>query len=211
MILLTGCFEIIEEITLKDNGSGTLSYTINMSQSKTKLNSIMMLDSLNGQKIPSENDITRKMNEVLTTISSIEGISAVQKEVDFSNYIFKFSCNFSDVKALESATIAVKNTYGIEDPYAQSDNHFNYDIGTKTFRRKGDYKGEADLSQIKSEDLSMLKEATLTAIYRFDSEIKFGSHPKLKISPNKKAAMVRENVVDLMTKKSSVENTIRLK
>ncbi|MFK7755911.1 MAG: hypothetical protein AB8B53_03145 [Flavobacteriales bacterium] len=210
-ILLTSCLEIIEEVDLKNDGSGKLSYTLNLSQSKTKINSVMLLDSINGQKIPTQAEIKLKLNEVIDLINDTDGISNVSKSLDFSNYIFKFSCDFSNPEALNRATVIVKNEYRIKDPYANSDDHYTFSSSSKTFRRKGDYQGQADLDKIKEEDLALVEKAQYTGIYRFESEIASASNTDTKISPNKKAAMLRYKAVDLATGKKQIENTITLK
>ena len=210
-VFLSSCFEIIEEVNVNDDGSGRLSYTLNLSQSRTKINSISILDSLNGHKIPDENDIRLKISEVLHLIEKTDGISNVSEDLNFQDYIFKFSCEFSDSYALNEATKIVKSAYEIEDPNSNSDDHFTFDETNKSFRRKGDYKGEADLDKVKEDDLSMLKNAEFTGIYRFQSEIKSASNSVTRISPNRKAAMMKFKVIDLINKKENIENTITLK
>ena len=51
------CIEIIDDISIKNDGSGTLKYTVNLSSSKIKINSILALDSLEGKKVPSLSEI----------------------------------------------------------------------------------------------------------------------------------------------------------
>ena len=52
LLLLSSCFDIVEEIDLNENGSGTYGITLNLSQSKIRLSSIMLLDSSQGYKVP---------------------------------------------------------------------------------------------------------------------------------------------------------------
>jgi hypothetical protein len=49
---LTSCIELIDDITINSDGSGKLKYSINLSSSKTECNSLILLDSLNGYKVP---------------------------------------------------------------------------------------------------------------------------------------------------------------
>jgi len=39
----------MDELTIHDDGSGTLKYAINLSSSRVKVNSILALDSLDGK------------------------------------------------------------------------------------------------------------------------------------------------------------------
>ena len=50
----------MDELTIHDDGSGTLKYAINLSSSRVKVNSILALDSLDGKKVPSIEDIKTK-------------------------------------------------------------------------------------------------------------------------------------------------------
>lgn len=209
--LFCSCLEIIEEVNLKKDGSGTLAYTINLSQSKTKINSVMLLDSINGIKIPTEDDVRSKINEVLDLVVKTKGISNATKTLDFENYIFNFSCDFENTMALNKASELIKNAYNIHDPLQNTDDHFSYDSLNKTFRRKGDYKSETDLDTIKEDDLALMNEAEFTAIYRFEGEIKTVSNKDARISPNKKATMLKYPLMDLVSQKKQLENTIILK
>lgn len=60
LLSFNSCIEIIDDITIKNDGSGTLKYTINLSSSKIKINSILALDSLDGRKIPTIAEIEEK-------------------------------------------------------------------------------------------------------------------------------------------------------
>ena len=50
LFLLSSCIEIIDDISMNNDGSGTFKYSINLSQSKVKVNSYLALDSINGEK-----------------------------------------------------------------------------------------------------------------------------------------------------------------
>ena len=51
----------MDELTIHDDGSGTLKYAINLSSSRVKVNSILALDSLDGKKVPSIEEIKTKI------------------------------------------------------------------------------------------------------------------------------------------------------
>ena len=61
VLLCTSCFELVEELTLNENGSGEYEFTANLSQSKTKLKSIMLMDKVNGYEVPSQEKIKQAM------------------------------------------------------------------------------------------------------------------------------------------------------
>jgi hypothetical protein len=51
----TSCIEIIDDVTVKNDGSGSMKYTINLSASKVKINTILALDSLDHPKNENQN------------------------------------------------------------------------------------------------------------------------------------------------------------
>ena len=52
ILALSSCVDIWDDIALHADGSGTYKYTVNMSASKVKINSILALDSVDGHYIP---------------------------------------------------------------------------------------------------------------------------------------------------------------
>lgn len=210
-VVLTGCFEVIEEVNLNADGSGSLSYTVNFSQSKTKINSALLLDSINGFKIPDEQQVNAKIDEVLNKLKKVEGLSQVKATRNFDDYIFTFSCNFSDVEKLNNASKYLNDTYGLKDKEMATASHFTFNNQTNTFKRRGDYKSKADPDVVDSEMLSSLEKAEFTSIYRFSTEVKSVSNSDAKISPNRKAVMLKHKAMDVATGKETIENTITLK
>ena len=90
MLMLTSCVEIIEDLKINLDGTGTFKYTINLSSSKIKVASILALDSLYGEKVLKEPEIKEKIQLFKKTLQSQEGISNVLITEDYDNYIFKF-------------------------------------------------------------------------------------------------------------------------
>jgi len=99
--ILSSCIEISDDLTLNNDGSGTLRYKINLSASKVKVNSILALDSLDGKPVPSKAEISAKINEFVRLLDAQVGISNVLVEENYTDFIFKFSCDFSSVRNLQ--------------------------------------------------------------------------------------------------------------
>ena len=59
--VISSCIEILDDITFNLDGSGTFKYTLNLSSSQVKINSILALDSLDGNKVPSLEEIQQKI------------------------------------------------------------------------------------------------------------------------------------------------------
>ncbi|MBL0359080.1 MAG: hypothetical protein IPP72_20435 [Chitinophagaceae bacterium] len=58
--LLQSCFEIIEQVFVKNDGTGTFQLVLNMSKSKTKISSILKMKTVNGHAVPTKEEITKK-------------------------------------------------------------------------------------------------------------------------------------------------------
>ena len=100
---MTSCIELIDDITINSDGSGKLKYSINLSSSKTECNSLILLDSLNGYKVPKIEHLKAKIVQFEKIISLQPGISQVQIESNWQDFIFKFSCDFDNLHNLQTA------------------------------------------------------------------------------------------------------------
>ncbi|HIC30718.1 MAG TPA: hypothetical protein EYO76_02255, partial [Flavobacteriaceae bacterium] len=101
-LTFSSCFEVIEEVDLNSDGSGSITFTLNMSQSKSKLASIMLLDSVNGVKVPSRKDIQNGINDVVEELKKAKGISNIKKTEDYENFIFSVKCDFRDIENINN-------------------------------------------------------------------------------------------------------------
>jgi len=52
-LLLGSCFEVIEDITIRKNGSGHVKVILNASQSRSDIAALLLLKEVNGHPIPS--------------------------------------------------------------------------------------------------------------------------------------------------------------
>jgi hypothetical protein len=198
---LTSCIEIIEDLKFNLDGSGTFKYIINLSGSKTKVTSILALDSLHGEKVPKVSDIRTKIGEFKRTLQEQEGISNVLITEDYTNYIIKFQCDFKSVEYLEQA---LKNS--IKKLY-QNDG-YNYDwlrFKNKTLVRKTPILNLDEIRKFGERDVDKLKTGTYTSITRFSTKIdtfenknsiksKSGVALMIKVSPD--MLLINQNLLD---------------
>jgi hypothetical protein len=98
---LSSCLEIIDDITINADGSGTFKYTLNLSASKSRVNTILSLDSLDGKKVPSIDELKTKITSFKTNLENQEGVSNVTIESDFVNFFFRLTCDFESVTKLQ--------------------------------------------------------------------------------------------------------------
>ncbi|MBL0144593.1 MAG: hypothetical protein IPP48_01335 [Chitinophagaceae bacterium] len=87
LLLFQSCFEIIEQVFLKADGSGNFQLVLNLSKSKTKLNSIAKMKTINGHEVPSKGEIKYRLTQIEKTLSKTTGISNAKTTLDFDNYI----------------------------------------------------------------------------------------------------------------------------
>lgn len=208
-ILFSSCFEIIEEISLRHDGSGDMTITINLSQSKTKVASVMMMDSINGYKVPSRQIIQKEINLAVARLKKMPGITNVKSTTDFTNYIGTISFSFKDAANINNITRDILQAQKINTTNVST---YGYSKATATFSR--DYKyytsAKTEFNKLKQQDREIFKTATYTSIYRFPYAISKHSNPLAKVSKSRKAVMQTCNVMDLINGKVSVSNQIQL-
>jgi hypothetical protein len=207
--ILSSCFEVIEEISMKNDGTGDVVLIINLSQSKTKVASVMLLDSVQGYKVPSKQKIQQELSEAVAYLRKSEGISNVKSTSDFNNYIATISFSFKDVSNINNIT---KNILAQQKIKATNTSSYTYNKATKTFSRKYQAIGTAktEFNKLKAKDKAVFNGATYTSIYRFESPVTSSTNPASNVSKSKKAVMLKSSIMDLINGKINVSNTILL-
>lgn len=208
VFVLQGCFEVLEEVNMNPDGSGKFSLTVNGSQSKGQLDNVMVKDTINGFKVPQRKDIEAKIADVTNKLKAVKGISNVVVTKDFTNYILVIKCDFANVSALNAA---VNNIWLLHDKNAKMNSvYFTYT--NKTFKRSFDFNLIKDVkNKLGSQAREILGKAVYTMIYRFPTEIESHTHPDATLSKSKKALILRNSALDIVTGRKSVQNEIKLK
>lgn len=206
----TGCFEIVEDITIHNNGSGEFDYTVNMSQSKTRLDLIMKEDSSEGYRIPSKQEIDADILRAKTTLEKSTGITNVVTTTDWTNYIFTLKFSFNSMNNLNAAVEAISAEF-TADHKAIPEASGNFAFAGKIFTRKTNYDAAKEKEKLTESDKNVLRNATYTCIYRFDQAVKSSNSTKSKVSANGKSVMTRFNMLNLATGTESIAHTITLK
>ncbi len=205
-LLLTGCIEIIDDLSLNSDGSGSFKYSINLSSSKVKINSILALDSLDGRPVPSKDEIKQKISDFKSKLAQQEGIKNVLIEEDFTNYIVKLSCDFENVTLLQEGIKKAVN--GITKHQKNELDEYQWITWTNNTLSRSIPKIAVDqANKLKTDDMELLKQGTYTCITRFDREIEKFDNESAILAKNKQAVMLRLNThaliknVDLMGNK----------
>jgi hypothetical protein len=193
---------------LKADGSGTFQFVLNMSKSKTKLNSISKMKTINGHDVPSKWEIENKMKQVEKAMIKTVGVSGVKSSIDFENYIATINCTFVKLNQLNTALKSVSKIDG--GNVAGLDKVYSYDAATKTFERQNKFGLKNQYKKVSNADKEVFATAGYTIIFKFENTIETASNKDATISPSKKAIMLKQTALDIITEKKSIENKIKL-
>ncbi|GHE32837.1 hypothetical protein GCM10017764_14780 [Sphingobacterium griseoflavum] len=194
---------------MKQDGSGSIKATLNLSKSKTKVASLMKLKNVNGIQIPSQATVTKEMERAVRTLKATPGISNVQYTLDFNNYIATLSCNFKSVEALNEfsnmlskqfkTNVTSYNSYAFQPSVPAFSRHYKYmpDVGK-------------EFAKISADDQKLFGDAYYTNIIRFEKHIKTQTNASAKISSNGKAVLLKVPAIALFRGSTSLANTITL-
>lgn len=204
---MTSCFEIIEDVHVHQNGSGTYKFIVNLSQSKNQIDKIRTQDSILNYKVPTVAMAEAKILDVKNKLTTVEGISNVTITQDHTNYIYHLTCDFKNVAALNTAMLNIWKTYDKKSP--SSFQLYSYENGV--FIRKTNTKDLEHITQsTHSQIREMLQKATYTIIYRFDEPVTNSNTMNYSLSPSKKATLYKQDVWTTFADKDISNNIISI-
>lgn len=206
---LSSCIEIIDDLTIHNDGSGTFKYNINLSSSKLKINSILALDSLNGKKVPSIQEIKNEIERFKTKFQSKSGISNVTVESNFADFIFKFKCDFTDVNALQTAIKEVISEENLNKNMSEL-SHTWIEWETQKLTRSIPDLVFKKAKELTEEEVNLLSQGTYRSVTRFDRTIDKFENTTAKLSASKMAIMLQTDTYSLIQNAKLLENTIYL-
>ncbi len=206
LLFLTSCFDILDKVNVKADGSGEYTIILNASKSKTRLASISKMETINGKKVPKRPEIEAKINEAARIFKATPGISNVKTSMDFDNYIIKLSCNFRKIENINAGLdqLKAKNILGKMIPtqiYSQN-------LEKKTFIRNKVNTFKSDYDKMSKADKEIFNDAKYTSVMQFENMVKSQTNNSYLLSPNKKALKLESNVLDLIFQKKQLQNII---
>ncbi len=205
--LLTGCFELVEEIDLNEDGSGDFQMILNLSRSKSKVDALLLLDEIHGYKVPSLDKIERELAELRDSIENEPGISGTQFKFDKVNYIIEFSCHFDKVERLNGCVYNIWNR--LNNSGAKKEIYYQFQ--GKTFYRNAGAIVSLLYQKMKPSDYEVLQDALYISVYRFPHEVSSQTNSLAKISGTKKIVFLRSPMQQLLLNPKLFRNTIKLK
>lgn len=206
LLLLTSCFDILDKVNIKADGSGEYTLILNASKSKTRLASISKMETINGKKVPKKTEIENKINEASRIFKATPGISNVKTSMDFDNYILKLSCNFKKIENINAGLeqLKAKNILGKMIPtqiYSQN-------LAKKTLVRNKVSTFKEDYDKMGKADKEVFNNARYTSVMQFESTVKSQTNSAYVLSPNKKAVKLEAEILDIIFQKKQIQNTI---
>ena len=206
LFILSSCVEIIDDISINDDGSGTFKYSINLSQSKVKVNSYLALDSINGEKVMKLPDVKSKVLIFKNNLKLQPGISNVVISENYEDYIIKIQCDFDNLSNLQKGIQkSISLTLGGEET--------NYEW--ISFNNNVFFRSVPDLTNQISEklklDYSKLNEGSYTSITRFKKLVgKYENYSSI-ISKNGNSVMLKTTPKNIIENIHILDNKITLK
>ncbi|TNE56204.1 MAG: hypothetical protein EP338_01145 [Bacteroidetes bacterium] len=209
LLSMTSCVEIIDDLKINSDGSGTFKYVVNLSWSKVKVNSVLALDSLDGKRVPSLDEIRTIITKYEEKLTTKEGISNVKVDVNYDDFILKFQCDFENVTSLQKAIREIAMEQKFSGNVEELKHTWLVWDGQKLVRSVPTLTRQTT-QLLEKEDLSELKNGKYSAITRFDRSIDHAENPLTAISPSKQACRVMTNPYALINELGILENTIYL-
>jgi hypothetical protein len=208
-LMLSSCIEIIDDLSMNLDGSGTFKYAINLSSSKVKVNSILALDSFNGKSVPKIEEIEAKINRFRELLKNEKGIKSVQTEFSKVDFIAKICVDFSSLDDLQTGikSVLIQLDPTIKTP-VEDEAWIAWD--NKSLQRMIPKFVEDRIKAETRSDQELLRTGIYTCISRLPKTIQNSSNPACKLNPSKTAAMLRVNTWDLKLYPSLLEHTLTL-
>lgn len=230
---MSGCLHIIEEITIRKDGSGTYRFVVDASEIKkmadglgkkmeasdsTAMDTALPADSISAPK-KKEHELTAER------LAGFQGLSKVVTVNDSANYLTGFSFEFDNVENLQSAMISVGTASSMGAWSESSDMNWSKksltrDSGGETFRdiiaqalqQRGEDEGK-DMSGAEGIMKMMMGSLSFKQVYHFpDQKIKKCNHPGGQISKDKHTITITEKPFsDKEDKKAPSKLMVRLK
>jgi len=210
-LFFVGCFEVTEEVDMNTNGSGDVTLTVNLSESKDNLKAYWKMDQVQGVEVPKKDEIEGEIAKVKKALSAVKGISNVSTTADYEEFVFTISSSFNDVKSLNKGINAVVSELNRTPMPAMKKDNFAYSQGK--FTRFFEYMPNWRLNDEEYDNLNIsarfvMETARVVGIYRFEEPVKSYTNKKAELSPSKKAVKFETNIADLIKGQASIENEI---
>ncbi len=204
---LTGCFEIIHELDVNTDGSGHFGFVLNLSRSKSKIEMLLLLDEVNGHKIPSLEEVDQKFASFIDSAKVSKGITGVRGNFNQEQLILEFDCNFDKVSRINTRIYEVWKQ--LDSSEAVYENYYSYN--GQQFMQNFKNRVTVLFKKMSAADREVLVGAEYTSILRFENEVDLQSNKAAKISSNRKVVFLKSPILNLVQEPVLFNNNIKIK
>lgn len=205
-LILTGCFEVIEEVNLNEDNSGEFKVTLNLSKSKGQVKSLLSIDTIKGKRIPSIAEIEKAIDDLAKDLEAYPGISNVKTKKNFEDFILSINYTFNTVETLNKSIQYIIEKHTHNRPNLSKTNF--YKLEGDTFTRSDEFDFGILMTNFSS-DTKVLETSTYTCIYRFPNSIASQSNTDAKTSKSGKASMHKMRAAQLIRHPNLIKNNIK--
>ncbi|MBZ4189250.1 hypothetical protein [Niabella beijingensis] len=205
----SSCYELIEEVAVQRNGSGSVRIILNCSESKTKIAAAMLVGRFNDFKIPDKSEIRQNISKVQSGLSSIPGISDVTFTTDYNAYVAVLKFSFSDVGRINEAVKTLAAIYKIS---ATPLPVYSYDRTSGVFEKKytGAEAAQAAYRQLKQTGKDLIDGGHCISVCRFAGPVKSWSNTRARLLNSKSGVVQRFTAKELVSGNITLSNKIQL-
>jgi hypothetical protein len=210
-LTLSGCLDILEEITIKKDGSGTFVNKMDASKAADMIATMSALDSTGQMGAQMKFTFDSIFDAEWRKYKKVAGISNIK--IDTSQpFVYQVSMDFANFNALNTAMIVgkeeiegLKNLFSFQKGLFERKDHMaGFDLGKIT--------GENDSDETTKEmTREMMKEMTYSMIYNLPNTVKSMSNSSATLTDDKKTVRLKCSFLDLMDKKVGIGNKIVFK
>ena len=207
ILCLSSCFEITEEVAMNADGSGKVTLTINLSESKRSLVNYMKVGSVDGMAVPSRREIEEKLDAILYTLQKTKGLSEVIIKRNFDDFIFVCSSEFANVAALNKAINEIADL--LNESHYPTIRTTQFDYSDRQFARRFKYPLKPETyTNAKLSTRYMMDTARMISIFRLPQAVKKISNEDALLSPSKKSVMLQASLAELIKGEVKLDNII---
>lgn len=205
--ICTSCLNIVEEVFLNKDGSGSYSMTVDMDEMMSMMKSMMTEEQMQ------ENDMfgamDSAMQETLSKLRQIEGLSNVNHKAEGFKYTITY--DFRDIEALNQGTANGSMSPGVDLNAASS----NFVLDKNVFERVNppidDIMDDDEVSENLEMAKMLLSGATYKSVYHFPGKVKKVENEDANLSSDKKTVTLEVGLIDVLEAKALMGNKIKFK
>ncbi|WP_018342364.1 hypothetical protein [Cytophaga aurantiaca] len=222
--ILTGClyscFEIKENIRINENGSGTYSFLMDLSQmralfgmSRDFKRSMGDTSARARNSAPMNNPLIQmkaKFDGLQSTLEAVPGITNYKTVCDTTNYIIGATYSFATIESLNKSINVLRNS---NTTGGTTTDMIHYAYDNKHFEKVNDIsKANVTGSSSKNDSLTteLFRGSRYTLTCTFDKKIKEVSNPLYFISADGKTLLYTGSLLDIMNQKTNIGSTVIL-